>query len=84
MIDKELLLDELRDIAPSKKHGVSLEETLNDMPQFLAYYLREMSDKMIEKYPHKKDIIAQVYGHVIADMSNEKNWLFDAMKKQNN
>ena len=84
MIDKELLLDELKDIAPSKKHGVSIEETLDDMPQFLAYYLREMRDNMAKKYPHRKDIISKVYNHVIADMSNEKNWLFDAMKKQNN
>jgi len=84
MIDKKWLLEELTDIAPSKKHGVSIEETLNDMPQFLAYYLREMRDNMVEKYPHRKDIISKAYDHVITDMSNEKNWLFDAMKKQNN
>lgn len=77
MIDKELLLDELRDIVPNKKHGGSIEGTLDDMPQFLSHYLREMRDRMVEKYPHRKDIIAQVYGHVIADMSSESTWLTD-------
>jgi len=84
MIDKELLLDELREIVADCVFSDSLEETLNDMPQFLSHYLREMRDNMELKYPHRKDIISKVYGHVISDMSNEKNWLFDAMKKQNN
>ena len=77
MTDKEMLRDELRNVMPSKKYGVSLEDSLESMPQFLSHYLREMSDKMIEKYPHRKDIIYQAYRLVIEDMSNESTWLTD-------
>jgi hypothetical protein len=77
MTSKEWLLDELKNIAPSVKYNVTLEETLDEMPQFLMPYLVEMKNTMLVKYPHRADIISASYEHIIADMTNESTWIND-------
>ena len=77
MTTKEWLLDEFKDIAPSIKYNVTLEETLDEMPQFLYHYLVEMKNTMLLRYPHRAEIISKSYEHIIADMINESTWIND-------
>lgn len=77
MTTKKWLLDELKDIAPSGNYNATLEETLDEMPQFLMHYLSEMKNTMIKRYPNRAEIISKSYDLVITDMYDEKTWIND-------